>query len=67
LASGSAALNTSAIYLGQAIGAAGGGWLVNQGAMNQLHWFGWVGIVLSLGLSIQAANVGRRLNKKNAP
>ena len=66
LASGSAALNTSAIYLGQAIGAAGGGWLINQGAMNQLHWFGWVGMVLSLGLSIQSARVAQRLGQKTS-
>ena len=60
LASGSAALNTSAIYLGQAIGSAGGGWLINQGAMNQLHWFGWAGIVMSLGLSIRSARVAQK-------
>ncbi len=66
LASGSAALNTSAIYLGQAIGAAGGGWLINQGAMNRLHLFAWVGIVLALGLSIQAARVAQRIDK-NTP
>jgi predicted MFS family arabinose efflux permease len=60
LAAGSAALNTSAIYLGQAIGSAGGGWLINQGAMNQLHWYGWIGIVLSLGLSIASERVAKR-------
>lgn len=57
LASGSAALNTSAIYLGQAIGSAGGGWLISQGQMNHLHWCGWVGIVLALGLSIHSQRV----------
>jgi MFS family permease len=60
LAAGSAALNTSAIYLGQAIGSAGGGWLINQGAMNQLHWYGWIGVVLSLGLSIASERVAKR-------
>lgn len=54
LASGSVALNTSAIYLGQAIGAAGGGWLISKGAIAQLHWFGWIGVVLALFLSFQA-------------
>ena len=35
LASGSIALNSSAMYAGQAIGAAGGGWLiVNTGSMD---------------------------------
>lgn len=60
LASGSVALNTSAIYLGQAIGAAGGGWLISQQAMDQLHWFGWIGVLLALSLSAQAARVAKR-------
>jgi len=60
LASGSVALNTSAIYLGQAIGAAGGGWLISQQAMDKLHWFGWVGVLLALSLSAQAARAAKR-------
>ncbi len=62
LASGSAALNTSAIYLGQAIGSATGGWLISRGAMNELHWFGWLGVLLALGLSLKAARLARRLD-----
>ncbi|WP_408595228.1 MFS transporter [Limnohabitans sp.] len=62
LASGSAALNTSAIYLGQAIGSAAGGWLISHGAMNELHWFGWMGVLLALGLSLQAARLARPLD-----
>ena len=61
LASGSVALNTSAIYLGQAIGAAGGGWLISQHAMDKLHWFGWTGVLLALALSFQAARVAKRV------
>ena len=60
LASGSVALNTSAIYLGQAIGAAGGGWLISNHAIEQLHWFGWSGMVLALVLSFQAARAAHR-------
>ena len=60
LASGSVALNTSAIYLGQAIGAAGGGWLIEHGAMMQLHWFGGVGVLLALLMSLLAARATRR-------
>ncbi|MDH5206763.1 MAG: MFS transporter, partial [Hylemonella sp.] len=37
-ASASIALNTSAIYFSQAIGAAIGGWLVVNGQMRNLHW-----------------------------
>lgn len=40
LVSGSIALNTSAIYAGQAMGAASGGWLVAHGGMDWLHWAG---------------------------
>lgn len=38
------ALNTSAIYLGQAVGAAGGGWITLQGGYAPLSWvgLGWV-------------------------
>ena len=46
LAAGSIALNSSAMYAGQAIGTASGGWLiVNTGTMDQLHWVGF-GILL---------------------
>ena len=64
LASGSVALNTSAIYLGQAIGAAGGGWLIQHDAMMQLHWFGGVGVLLALLMSLLAARATRRASKQ---
>ena len=60
LASGSVALNTSAIYLGQAIGAAAGGWLITHDAMMQLHWFGSAGVLLALLMSLLAARAARR-------
>ncbi|MEY4561251.1 MAG: hypothetical protein RLZZ618_528 [Pseudomonadota bacterium] len=63
LASALMALNTSAIYLGQAIGAAGGGAMMASnlanGAseldrFNGLHWVGLVWILVALGLSMWA-------------
>ena len=45
------ALNTSAMYLGQAIGAAGGGAMVAASGFGTLHWvaLGWM--LLAIGLS----------------
>jgi predicted MFS family arabinose efflux permease len=37
LAPASVALNTSAMYAGQAVGSALGGWMITHGAMHQLH------------------------------
>lgn len=34
------ALNTSAIYLGHAVGATGGGWVLTHHGYGQLHWLG---------------------------
>lgn len=55
LASGSVALNTSAMYAGQAVGAALGGWQIAMGNMGNLHWFGLVGLVCAMGMSGWAA------------
>jgi predicted MFS family arabinose efflux permease len=55
LASGSIALNTSAMYAGQALGAGGGGWLISHGAMDALHWLGFVGLLLAIAVSLWAA------------
>ncbi|MFM2054603.1 MAG: hypothetical protein RL456_2640 [Pseudomonadota bacterium] len=49
------ALNTSAIYLGQAIGAASGGAIVGARGYADLHWVGLAWILLALGVSIWAA------------
>lgn len=51
LAAGSIALNTSAMYAGQAVGAASGGWLIGQGHMSQLHWAGLGGLLLAMAVS----------------
>lgn len=55
LASASIALNTSAMYAGQALGAASGGWMIARGGMNSLHWVGFAGLVLAMGASIWAS------------
>jgi predicted MFS family arabinose efflux permease len=54
LASASIALNSSAMYAGQAIGAASGGWLIVQGGMDTLHWAGFAGLVLAMATSAVA-------------
>ncbi len=51
------ALNTSAIYLGQAAGAASGGWLIAHTSYEWLNWAGLVWMVAAIGLSLWA---GRR-------
>ncbi len=51
LASGSIALNTSAMYAGQALGAGSGGWLIAQGGMAELHWFGFAALLVAMALS----------------
>lgn len=50
------ALNTSAMYLGQAAGAAGGGWLVAGTGLAVLHWVAAAWVLLAMALS---ARVGR--------
>jgi predicted MFS family arabinose efflux permease len=55
LASASIALNSSAIYAGQAIGAALGGWLILEQGMTSLPWFSTLGLILSMGVSWQAS------------
>jgi predicted MFS family arabinose efflux permease len=59
LASATVALNTSAVYLGQAVGAAAGGAVIAKGVS---ALFGVVAagfVVLALGLSVLAARRGR--------
>jgi len=57
------ALNTSAIYLGQAAGAAGGGWLIAHGGFAPLHWVGLAWVIVALVLSLW---VGRRMARTAA-
>jgi predicted MFS family arabinose efflux permease len=54
LASASIALNSSAMYAGQAIGAGAGGWLIADGSMDNLHWAGFAGLLLAMGVSAVA-------------
>lgn len=54
LTSGSIALNTSAMYAGQAVGATSGGWLIAQGQMANLHWAGLAGLLLAMMVSMLA-------------
>jgi MFS transporter, DHA1 family, inner membrane transport protein len=61
LASASIALNTSAIYLGQAIGTGAGGLVYAHAGIDYLSWFGVVLIVLALALSL---SVSRRRKQK---
>jgi len=49
------ALNTSAIYLGQASGAASGGWLVAHGGFGPLSWLGLAWLMGAISLSVWAA------------
>lgn len=52
VASALLALNTSAIYLGQAAGSSSGGWLIAHFGFGPLNWLGaiWVAAALSLSL-----------------
>ncbi len=54
------ALNTSAMYLGQALGAAGGGALLAGGSFANLHWaaFGWLLLAVALSLSLSRRMAG---------
>jgi predicted MFS family arabinose efflux permease len=54
LASASVALNTSAMYAGQAIGTAIGGLLISNGRMDDLHWYGLAVLVMALAASLWA-------------
>ncbi|MCM2251210.1 MAG: MFS transporter [Ramlibacter sp.] len=60
LSAGSIALNTSAMYAGQAIGAAGGGWLIARDGMDLLHWAGFAGLLMAMALSALATRLRHR-------
>ena len=60
LAAGSIALNTSAMYAGQAVGAAGGGWLIAHGRMDMLNWAALTGLLAAIVVSAMATRAARR-------
>ncbi len=60
LAPASIALNTSAMYLGQAIGATLGGWLILHQGLAALPGVGSLGLVAALLLSGWAARLAKR-------
>lgn len=60
LAGGSVALNTSAMYAGQAIGAAVGGTMIANHGMQNLHLAGVVLMAAAMLVSLQAARLARR-------
>jgi predicted MFS family arabinose efflux permease len=60
LAAASVALNSSAMYAGQAIGASTGGWLIARDGMAWLHWAGLAGLLAALVASALATRFARR-------
>ena len=60
LASASIALNTSALYAGQALGAGGGGWLILHAGYGVLHWAGLAALLASMALSVLAGRAAKQ-------
>lgn len=60
LAPGSVALNSSGIYIGQAVGAAAGGWLLARDAVAWMNWVGLSTVLLALALSVAVDRAQRR-------
>jgi len=60
LASALIALNTSAVYLGQAAGASSGGWLIAHRGYGSLSWIGLGWGVAAIALSVWAHRAHRR-------
>ena len=60
LAPATVALNTSAMYGGQALGAALGGLMIAQGRMLSLNRVGLVVLVFAMALSAWAARAQKR-------
>jgi predicted MFS family arabinose efflux permease len=59
LAPGSIALNSSAMYAGQAVGAATGGWLIAAGGYGNLNWVGLGCMLLAVAASAAAGRATR--------
>jgi predicted MFS family arabinose efflux permease len=60
LDSASVALNTSAMYLGQAMGATLGGWLILHQGLSVLPGVGSLGLVMALAMSLWASRMARK-------
>jgi predicted MFS family arabinose efflux permease len=60
LAPGSVALNSSGIYVGQAVGAAAGGWLLAHDAAAWMNWVGLITVLLAMALSLTVDRAQRR-------
>jgi DHA1 family inner membrane transport protein len=60
LAPGSVALNSSGIYVGQAVGAAAGGWLLAHDAIGWMSWAGLAMVLCALTLSLAVDRAQRR-------
>jgi predicted MFS family arabinose efflux permease len=60
VASVSIALNTSAMYMGQGLGSALGGWLIAHDRMADLHWAGFAGLLCAMGVSQWASKLQLR-------
>jgi len=61
LASALLALNTSAIYLGQAVGGSSGGWLVAHQGYGALSYAGLAWLVACVAVSVWATRAAKRL------
>jgi len=60
LAPGSVALNSSGIYIGQAIGAGVGGWLLANGAIGWMNWVGFATVLAAVAVSVSVDRAQRR-------
>jgi predicted MFS family arabinose efflux permease len=60
LAPGTIALNTSAMYGGQALGAALGGWMIAHDLMLQLHWVSLMWLLCAMALSAWAQQQAKK-------
>jgi predicted MFS family arabinose efflux permease len=60
LAAASVALNSSAMYAGQALGAGTGGWMIARGGMDDLHWAGFAGLLVAMAASALATRYARQ-------
>ncbi len=60
------ALNTSAIYTGQALGASGGGWVLAHHGWAPMHWLGLAWMSVALALSWWAHQAQRREARRHA-